>query len=719
MGKALSAWERSRRLAERERERERASQSRARERRAARDEREKERASIRRERDYERERRRHQREAELASERDAKSAQVEGWRTYVASFDAYLRRLSSLHRVRFQIDAARAEYEKRRRTVSYVAPAPFASGRFPDAHVEARKYPAVPWRKSRFAATGAIASTLISLLVLILGGALIVVLRSDARWWLVLLGVGWVAAVASVDRVTHARWNSADRLRRQVFADQERRRAELLEMHETEHRKRFVELEAERLKNYESTELENQAKFEANESIRVDILDAAKDGSLAAIGLICEAAFPLPLTLSPPDDLTSSGVEEHSVAYQVIDATTLRLLIEVPDDGLVPDRRVEMTPSNERMRFKEFSARARAETYEAFVASLALRYVVESFRAVPSLDVVLVEVTVPSLEGSSGKVHDLILAQGQIEAAALSEVDLLNADPVEVLRALGGSLRAIGKRAVDLSSNGDFQALTWASVGDVGFEIPYGLLPDCCPHVAENSYRHPDFDGYDLSEKRELEAEQDMQGMLLDPMRADNKEADYGRFNSGTVGGGVIYLCMVGLTFSDLLTASVETGKLGPPEAGVVPAQKPSASAPKTARVGNTRDRAAGLDAGASNPMGLVSAWVGFLESPRSWRVQVAANGQKPLFELVCTTTSSTFSCKDKCGENSGQLLISPETDTGAWAHTDDATHVVLSFKRLCGKDAQRDVRYKLVQRSDESFRIEGAHDWQIWKVAK
>lgn len=124
-------------------------------------------------------------------------------------------------------------------------------------------------------------------------------------------------------------------------------------------------------------------------------------------------------------------------------------------------------------------------------------------------------------------------------------------------------------------------------------------------------------------------------------------------------------------------------------------------------------------NAGAGAPKGMMTAWVAFLETPRSWRVQAAANGQKPLFELVCTTTSSTFACKDKCGENSGQLLVSPETDKGTWTRTDDATHVVLSFKRLCGKETQRDVRYKLVERSDESFRLEGSRDWQVWKVAK
>lgn len=127
----------------------------------------------------------------------------------------------------------------------------------------------------------------------------------------------------------------------------------------------------------------------------------------------------------------------------------------------------------------------------------------------------------------------------------------------------------------------------------------------------------------------------------------------------------------------------------------------------------------AATDAGSGTPKGLVSAWIGFLESPHEWRVQAAANGRKPLFDLVCTTVSTTFTCKDKCGENSGQLLISPESDNGMGARSDDATYVVLSFKRLCGKDTQRDVRYRLVERSDEFFRVEGPYDWQVWKVTR
>lgn len=588
MGKALSAWERSRRASERERERERASQSRARERRAARDEREKERESIRSEREYERERRKEQRERELESARDAKLAQIESWRSYVASFDAYLRGLTSLHRVGFRLGAARAEYEKRSATAAYVAPSSFEPGDFPRAHLEARKYPAVPWRKSHFAERGTTMATLISLVLLIVAAVLLVVLRNEARWWLLLLALAWVIGVASVDRITHASWKSADKLRREAFTDQERRRAELLEAHEREHEKAFAEFEAQRLKSYEFEELQNRARFDANEASRVEVLDAAKDGALAAIGLVCEAAFPIALKLSPPADLTSSGIEEHSVAYDVLDAKVLRVLIEAPDAGVVPDRRVEMTPSNDKMRFKEFAGRARGEAYESFVASLALRYVAESFRAVPSLEVVVVEVTVPALDPSTGKTRDHVLAQGRIEAAGLSEVDLERADPVEAFRALGGQLRAAGKKAPELSLMGDSEAVTWATVDDVGFDIPHGLLPESPPFPTENSHRRSRFDYHDLAAKREAQAEQDMHGMVLAPMRASDKDADHGTFTPVVVGGGLIYLGMVGLSFSGLLTPPRETGK--PETSGAAVPALPSApvSAPKFARVGNT-----------------------------------------------------------------------------------------------------------------------------------
>lgn len=588
MGKALSTWERSRRAADRERERERASHARARERKVARDDRAKERASIRREREDERELRKNQRERELESARDAKLAQIEGWRSYVATFDAYLRGLSSLHRVPFRLAAARAEYENRSATASYVAPSPFEPGDFPQAHLDARKYPAVPWRKSLFAERGTTMATLISLLLLIVAAVLLVVLRNEARWCLLLLALAWVIGVASVDRYTHASWKAADKLRREAFADQERRRAELLEGHEHEHKKAFAEAEAQRLESYEFEELQNLARFDANEASRVEVLDAAKDGALAAIGLMCEAAFPISLSLTPPADLTSSGVEEHAVAYDVLDAKVLRILIEAPDDGLVPDRRVEMTPSNDKMRFKEFAGRARAEAYESFVASLALRYVAESFRAVPSLEVVVVEVTVPALDPSTGRARDHVLAQGRIEVGALSEVDLLNADPVEAFRALGGQLRAAGKKAPELSLIGESETVTWATVDDVGFDIPHGLLPNSAPFPTENAYRRPRFDYYDLAAKREAEAEQDLHGMVLAPMRSADKDADHGTFTSVIVGGGLIYLGMVGLSFSGLLTPSRETGKSEPSGVAVAPLPSAPVSAPKFARVGNT-----------------------------------------------------------------------------------------------------------------------------------
>lgn len=118
-----------------------------------------------------------------------------------------------------------------------------------------------------------------------------------------------------------------------------------------------------------------------------------------------------------------------------------------------------------------------------------------------------------------------------------------------------------------------------------------------------------------------------------------------------------------------------------------------------------------------SSAGGMVTMLVEHLKAPRTWRVQAAANGAKPRYDLPCTTSANgSFSCRDKCGENSGEIRVSPDTEKGPWVRTSDATQIILSFRRLCGRENERDVTYRVVHFSKDSFRLEGPHDWQVWE---
>ena len=89
-----------------------------------------------------------------------------------------------------------------------------------------------------------------------------------------------------------------------------------------------------------------------------------------------------------------------------------------------------------------------------------------------------------------------------------------------------------------------------------------------------------------------------------------------------------------------------------------------------------------------SSAGGMVTLLIEHLKTPQTWRVQAAANGAKPPYELPCTTSpNGSFSCRDKCGENSGEIRVSPDTETGPWSRTSDATQIILSFKKLCGRE--------------------------------
>jgi|GEM_PF-6800907 len=525
MAKGLSAWERSARTAERERERQSAAALRARERAHARDERAQERAQLRHEKAIEREERREAREREIERSNAEKQAQIETWRAQVEAFNAYLNGLESLHRVQVDLARWRSEYATRCEELSYRA-TEFAPERFQAGSFSERPYPGAPYERSTFKAGALWRVVLASVLAISLEGVALWQLGGASRGATVGIMVTWLAVVVFTMRQARATFDASDAERRKAHQAQEVRRWELFVAREADHHRAFDEGERARADAFAAKESRNRAAFESNEADRLELLLAAKEGATGALTVLVEAALPVSVDLTAPDGLASASLGEHEVAYRVVDGTTLHILIQLPEEGVVPDRRIEMTPSNDKLRFKEFPARPRAELFTRFAASLTVRYVLEALRVFPLFERVLVETYLEAVDPATGKLRQNVIVQANVATARFADVDIEAVDPVEVFRTLDGVVRPLGKKGAEIPHVVDRTAVMWATVGDDGFEIPHGVLPGSPPFATENEHarlphaeRQRQLGG--LAGRRASEEYADLASMTIDRREAE------------------------------------------------------------------------------------------------------------------------------------------------------------------------------------------------------
>jgi hypothetical protein len=464
MARRLTSSERSARRRERESERARVARRREIERAAERARIGRAKECARRAREAERERR----EREAAQE---KRVQIEAKKSLVEDFNDYVEGLASLHHRLIPVDKWRAAYQSRAEPRGY-EPNTMTPMVLPDRQYPARDFPGVSFEKSAIRAKVQPRLMAYAIVAGVLGAALVAGLSPDNSIRLLCgLVVAWVASTVNELNKARADFKDDDNRRRQIHERIEAYRQAGFDQIAVERREAFERLEAERSRLLSEEDNKLAADADAMEQRRIDILADANEGDRTAIEMILEAMLPATVPLEAPDDFATDDLSDHEIGYAVVDGATIHLALRLPNLGVVPDHRVEMTPSGEKVRNKEFPDRTRKELYDQFAASFSLWYVAEVLKAYPFAKEIVIEASLHQHHKATGKLYDYVIVQARLPVAKLVDTDFRRVQAVDFIEHLGGLTQSIAKQGESIPSLIDRSQFHWAVEDDTDPEV--------------------------------------------------------------------------------------------------------------------------------------------------------------------------------------------------------------------------------------------------------
>lgn len=532
MGKQLSSWERAQREREKRRAREEAAQFRARERSARRSERERERAQIRRERENERARKQAEREALARRKESQKQNQIEAWRREVQRIEAFLGQMGGLHRRSFSTNALNHAYDSRI-DARPLPDSPFVKDSFGKTFQKKtfhpRQFDGPLFQDTLWAnkAETAKSMKIFGFVLLALAAVGVLMLFSGSMGSsggsqenifgsTILYGVAGFMLSGIFLFVIGARNGGAAR------AGYAREEAEMLNAHqESEHQRRnaheanekkrrvafdkavadFEAREVQRQEAWTRFETETASRWAVYQAERAEVLKHARDGNAAAVEMLCEALLPLnPRARSPWESVAE--ISDHEVAYEVIDATHVAMLIHLPHPDVVPERTAEMNAAGNRIKYVKLNQTRRKEIYENFVCSFALHHAMSMFEACPSVTRVTIECCRIEPNPSTGEDAEVTQLWVVIDQSVLDRIRIERVDPIEVLTNFEHSYKPLKSRSKKaLEAKVDRENLLWATDDDEGFDLPPGLLdPDAVPRPVNPHARPSEASRYENKE---------------------------------------------------------------------------------------------------------------------------------------------------------------------------------------------------------------------------
>ena len=497
MGRRLTTWERQ----EREQERE-------------------ERAAARREKTAERRsRERNQRERQKASEKHAKEAQTEAEiaenRAEVSKFENYIDTIETLHN-KYNLNDFEKEYEGRLDKRTYTLNPLKEIRPFKEEQFGGKPYKVKPYKKKGYLKSPLTKNLepiekfvddnkkLRKLAFVVL---LIEIFLLDVTFWPSII----VAAIVGIAPpfILKAYKKSAEATHDKTEAEKKAKHDEAEEKKKTEHDEAEEKKKAEHDENrekqkqeheeaqkkaksdwderdqknrddHEQHEAQNKKKFDENDSERIKLLETAKNGDIESAEIICESIFPIQHDIEYPEDFVLGTIDEYEVGYNVVDPSTLDILIQLPEfDDVIPTQKISVTSTGKTIQHGELSSRVITELTDSFVCSLAFEHVIEVLRAFPYINNFSLEAFNVGVDTKTGGDKEFIILKVAIDKETLMKLNLERINPVHAIENFDYEFMESGKKSrKEIQPDIDRPEIVWSTLDDKGFEIPYGVHPD-------------------------------------------------------------------------------------------------------------------------------------------------------------------------------------------------------------------------------------------------
>ena len=232
--------------------------------------------------------------------------------------------------------------------------------------------------------------------------------------------------------------------------------------------------------SFEKRDALNKKKFNENDVARIKLLKNAKNQDVEAIETICESVLPIQHDIEYPEDFVLGTLDEYDVGYNVVDHSTMDILIQLPEfDDIIPSRKISVTPNGKTIRHGDMSNRARTQLFDKFVNSMAFEHIVEILRAFPYLDVFRLEAFNSVVDTKTGGNKEKIILKVVFDKETLLKLNLDRIDPVHAIENFDFKFLPSGKKSSkEIEPDIERDGIVWATPDNKGFEIPYGVHPD-------------------------------------------------------------------------------------------------------------------------------------------------------------------------------------------------------------------------------------------------
>ena len=232
--------------------------------------------------------------------------------------------------------------------------------------------------------------------------------------------------------------------------------------------------------SFEKRDALNKKKFNENDVARIKLLKNAKNQDVEAIETICESVLPILHDIEYPEDFVLGTLDEYDAGYNVVDHSTMDILIQLPEfDDIIPSRKISVTPNGKTIRHGDMSNRARTQLFDKFVNSMAFEHIVEILRAFPYLDVFRLEAFNSVVDTKTGGNKEKIILKVVFDKETLLKLNLDRIDPVHAIENFDFKFLPSGKKSSkEIEPDIERDGIVWATPDNKGFEIPYGVHPD-------------------------------------------------------------------------------------------------------------------------------------------------------------------------------------------------------------------------------------------------
>ncbi|SVD57129.1 uncharacterized protein METZ01_LOCUS409983, partial [marine metagenome] len=209
-----------------------------------------------------------------------------------------------------------------------------------------------------------------------------------------------------------------------------------------------AEQEQKKKASFEKGDALNKKKFNENDAARIKLLKNAKNQDVEAIETICESVLPIQHDIEYPEDFVLGTLDEYDVGYNVVDHSTMDILIQLPEfDDVIPTQKISVTLTGKTIQHGELSSRAIAELTDTFVCSLAFEHVIEVLRAFPYINNFSLEAFNVGVDTKTGGDKEFIILKVAIDKETLMKLNLERINPVHAIENFDYEFMESGKKS--------------------------------------------------------------------------------------------------------------------------------------------------------------------------------------------------------------------------------------------------------------------------------